>query len=65
MRSRDYTQEVGIASERQRVPVVVAFIVLAGVAVTAVWFARTVSAYQPAHVAEAETKPAAIKVSSR
>jgi hypothetical protein len=64
MRSRDYTQEVGIASDRQRAPVVVAFIVLALVAIAAIWFARSVSAYQPAQVAETEAKPA-VKISQR
>jgi hypothetical protein len=38
--------------------------VLALVAVVAVWFARSVSAYQPAHVAETEDKPA-VKISQR
>lgn len=64
MRSRDYTQEIGVSSARQRVPVAVAFVVLALVAVAAIWFVRQVQAFQTAHV-EAADQPAAIKVTSR
>lgn len=66
MRSRDYTQEIGVStSARQRVPAAVGFVVLAVVAVAAIYFISQVLAYQPpAHHAEA-AQPVAVKVSQR
>ena len=63
MRSRDYTQEIGVSSARQRVPVAVAFIVLAIVAVAGIYFVRQVLA-QPASQAATAT-PSPVQVSSR
>ena len=63
MRSRDYTQEIGISSARQQVPVVVAFIVLAIVAVAGIYFVRQVIAQPASHAATATPTP--VKVSSR
>jgi hypothetical protein len=65
MRSRHYTQEIGVASaERPPVPAAVAFVILAIVALVAVWFAREVLASPPAHP-EVAAQPASVKVSSR
>lgn len=63
MRSRDYTQEIGVSPARQRVPVTVAFIVLAIVAVAGIYFVRQVMAQPASHAATAA--PAPVQVSSR
>lgn len=63
MRSRDYTQEIGVSSARQRVPVAVAFIVLAVVAVTGIYFVRQVLGQPAAHADT--TVPPPVHVSSR
>ena len=63
MRSRDYTQEIGVSSARQQVPVAVAFIVLAIVAVAGIYFVRQVTAQPASHAATAT--PAPVQVSSR
>ena len=64
MRSRDYTQEIGVSSARQRVPTVVAFVILALVAVAGIYFVRQVQTYPVAH-ADAAEQTAPVKVSSR
>lgn len=64
MRSRDYTQEIGVSSARQRVSLTVTFIVLAIVAVTGIYFVRLVTA-QPASHAAVPATPSPMQVSSR
>ena len=64
MRSRDYTQEIGVSSMRQRVPATVAMVILAVVAGAGVWFVREVQGLAPAP-AGADAPPAVLKVSSR
>ena len=64
MRSRDYTQEIGVSSARQRVPAVVAFVIFTLVAVAGIYFVRQVQAHPTGH-ADAAEQPAAVKVSSR
>lgn len=64
MRSRDYTQEIGVSSVRQRVPASVAVVILAVVAGAGVWFVREMQGQAPAP-AEPAASPAILKVSSR
>lgn len=63
MRSRDYTQEIGVSSARQRVPVAVAFIVLAIVAVAGIYFIRKVTSVSATQAAVVPPSP--VQVSSR
>ncbi len=63
MRSRDYTQEIGVSSARQRVSVTVAFIVLAIVAVAGIYFVRQVTGLPATHADTGAQPP--VQVSSR
>jgi hypothetical protein len=64
MRSRNYTKEIGVTSTERPVPTSVAFVILAIVAVVAIYFVRQVVAFQPAHQASAD-QPAPMKTASR
>lgn len=58
MRSRNYTNEIGVTQSERRVPAAVAFVILAIVAAAAVYFIRQAMAAQPAHqVATDEATP--------
>lgn len=64
MRSRNYTNEIGVTTTERPVPPVVAFVILTLVVVVAIVFVRHVLSYQPAQQ-ETAGQPAALKVSSR
>jgi hypothetical protein len=64
MRSRNYTNEIGVNSGDRPVSAGMAFAILAVVAVVAILFIRQVVTYQPAHQ-DTASAPVPMKVSSR
>lgn len=64
MRSRNYTNEIGVNAAERRVPTAVALAILGVAAAVVIFLVRQVFADQPAHH-ETAGAPAPIKVSSR
>jgi hypothetical protein len=62
MRSRNYTNEIGVNAADRPVPTTVALVILSLVAVVAIVSIRQVMAYKPAHQESAAEQPAPLTV---